>query len=175
MPDELCHECSNCNIKFALFIRKHHCRICGRIFCHACSNHSISGKQLRKNTQGNIRVCQDCLRMYQDVESSRMTSEGEIPSIPPPKSRTNSMTSLNERQISPEGDILFSSSLHPSLVQSRMSWEERQIVDGDMSSPARASSTGIEFDNPTPHRRSTVHRASLTSENILALNEVSTL
>ena len=171
MPDALCHECSNCNIKFSLFIRKHHCRICGRIFCHACSNHSISGKQLKQSTQGNIRVCSDCLRMYQEIQLSRMASEGVGPSTPPSKLRTSSVTSLNERQMSPEADGLFSSSLHPSLVQSRISWEERQIADRDMSSPARASSTGIEFDNPTPHR-SSVHRQSLTSENILALNEV---
>lgn len=28
--------CLNCNLQFSLWIRKHHCRLCGRIFCYKC-------------------------------------------------------------------------------------------------------------------------------------------
>ncbi|KAK0550312.1 hypothetical protein OC846_003022 [Tilletia horrida] len=32
-------ECRGCSRRFTFFLRKHHCRRCGRIFCDACSTH----------------------------------------------------------------------------------------------------------------------------------------
>lgn len=29
--------CANCNVTFSMFVRPHHCRKCGNIFCHTCS------------------------------------------------------------------------------------------------------------------------------------------
>jgi len=31
--------CYNCDAEFGLLLRKHHCRACGRVFCHYCSNY----------------------------------------------------------------------------------------------------------------------------------------
>lgn len=33
--------CHNCEISFNLFNRRHHCRICGNIFCSSCSNYNL--------------------------------------------------------------------------------------------------------------------------------------
>ncbi len=51
MPDKACKECSNCSVKFGVFIRRHHCRICGRTFCHACCSMTIPGEELRSGLQ----------------------------------------------------------------------------------------------------------------------------
>jgi hypothetical protein len=37
IPDNKVRKCFNCNREFGLLYRKHHCRICGRIFCNNCS------------------------------------------------------------------------------------------------------------------------------------------
>uniref|UniRef100_A0A7S2KNH9 FYVE-type domain-containing protein n=1 Tax=Skeletonema marinoi TaxID=267567 RepID=A0A7S2KNH9_9STRA len=38
-PDALSNHCSSCRSSFDhLFKRRHHCRLCGRLFCHECSN-----------------------------------------------------------------------------------------------------------------------------------------
>ncbi len=37
-----CNECYNCDRCFNLFRRKHHCRLCGKIFCNPCSINYIS-------------------------------------------------------------------------------------------------------------------------------------
>ncbi|WP_458439374.1 FYVE zinc finger domain-containing protein, partial [Klebsiella pneumoniae] len=34
MPDQSCRVCYECDSQFTLFNRKHHCRLCGRIFCN---------------------------------------------------------------------------------------------------------------------------------------------
>ena len=51
MPDKACKECSECSAKFSLFLRRHHCRICGRIFCNSCCNLTIPGDLLRPDLQ----------------------------------------------------------------------------------------------------------------------------
>ena len=38
VPDCLSPSCSLCNQPFSLFVRKHHCRHCGKIICKKCSN-----------------------------------------------------------------------------------------------------------------------------------------
>ena len=44
MPDSSCRECYDCGDKFTTFRRRHHCRICGQIFCSKCCNQELSGK-----------------------------------------------------------------------------------------------------------------------------------
>jgi hypothetical protein len=36
-PDAAAKCCSLCEVKFRLVVRRHHCRKCGLIFCHACA------------------------------------------------------------------------------------------------------------------------------------------
>lgn len=44
MPDENCKECYECGEKFNTFRRRHHCRLCGQIFCYRCCYLEIPGK-----------------------------------------------------------------------------------------------------------------------------------
>ena len=38
--DERCvQHCYNCKNGFGIFVRKHHCRLCGQVFCHKCSDY----------------------------------------------------------------------------------------------------------------------------------------
>ncbi|KAI1333236.1 hypothetical protein F5Y16DRAFT_355201 [Xylariaceae sp. FL0255] len=41
-PDHESIHCPICGIPFGLFIRKHHCRKCGRVVCGSCSPHRIT-------------------------------------------------------------------------------------------------------------------------------------
>ena len=43
--------CKDCNVGFTFFNRKHHCRLCGQIFCDDCAPSSA--------TLG-VRVCREC-------------------------------------------------------------------------------------------------------------------
>jgi len=46
--DDSVKECYSCNNIFDMFYRKHHCRLCGRIFCYKCSNYYIQYYTLNK-------------------------------------------------------------------------------------------------------------------------------
>ncbi len=58
MPDNLCKTCYNCGESFTIYRRKHHCRICGQIFCNPCSSYYIDGAFVQ--VQGNVRACKIC-------------------------------------------------------------------------------------------------------------------
>ena len=39
VDDTSVNSCMECGIHFSLFVRRHHCRMCGRVFCYACTPH----------------------------------------------------------------------------------------------------------------------------------------
>lgn len=105
MPDESCRVCYTCDMEFGFFNRKHHCRLCGRIFCATCTTHrvpmhaSFDDKNCRD--QGDmIRVCNFCFIQWNEdqnlMHAHEIVSEGENevqPSIHSPSS-SQSTTSL---------------------------------------------------------------------------------
>lgn len=85
IEDESVDKCYHCHKLFGWYLRRHHCRGCGRIFCYSCSSHTISSIGI--NTQGLIdseqylldclrstkmprkayRACEDCMHIYQKI------------------------------------------------------------------------------------------------------------
>ncbi|EJD03732.1 uncharacterized protein FOMMEDRAFT_105874 [Fomitiporia mediterranea MF3/22] len=59
MDDENAKECYDCKSVFTTWRRKHHCRICGQIFCSRCASNIIKGT--RFGHEGMLRVCNLCL------------------------------------------------------------------------------------------------------------------
>ena len=47
--------CHNCKNMFGLFNRRHHCRICGNIFCNNCSN-NILNTNIKQNDKELIKI-----------------------------------------------------------------------------------------------------------------------
>ncbi|KAI5336634.1 hypothetical protein L3X38_015902 [Prunus dulcis] len=66
MPDGSCRVCYECDAQFTLFNRKHHCRLCGRVFCAKCTGNSIpapSGDpRTDREDREKIRVCNYCYK-----------------------------------------------------------------------------------------------------------------
>ncbi len=40
--DDSATNCYQCESTFTLFLRRHHCRLCGKIFCHSCSSRRMA-------------------------------------------------------------------------------------------------------------------------------------
>ncbi|CAE6450888.1 unnamed protein product [Rhizoctonia solani] len=64
MDDEHCKECYDCKSVFTTWRRKHHCRVCGQIFCSRCAANIISSS--RFGQEGMVRVCNLCLQVLED-------------------------------------------------------------------------------------------------------------
>ncbi|XP_068944455.1 FYVE and coiled-coil domain-containing protein 1 [Petaurus breviceps papuanus] len=83
LGDTEVNHCLDCKREFSWMTRRHHCRICGRIFCYYCCNNYIMTKHSGKKE----RCCRACFRKYTDGSSSpdssgSMASQGELPSSP---------------------------------------------------------------------------------------------
>lgn len=76
MPDFGCYNCTACNIKFTLFIRKHHCRGCGKIFCNSCCS------QLARFPYMDFkigRVCSSCAQAIREVTHLKKKEDSSKP------------------------------------------------------------------------------------------------
>lgn len=58
MPDSSGRECYECQERFTAFRRRHHCRLCGQIFCSKCCGIQVSGSLL--GYTGDLRLCTYC-------------------------------------------------------------------------------------------------------------------
>ncbi|XP_055021773.1 1-phosphatidylinositol 3-phosphate 5-kinase isoform X2 [Boleophthalmus pectinirostris] len=80
MPDSQCKECYDCNEKFTTFRRRHHCRLCGQIFCSRCCNQEIPGKFM--GYTGDLRACTYCRKLALNyAHSAESGSIGEDLSV----------------------------------------------------------------------------------------------
>lgn len=59
VDDSQISNCQKCLKEFSVARRKHHCRACGGIFCHSCSDHSM----MLASSAKPVRVCDQCFGM----------------------------------------------------------------------------------------------------------------
>lgn len=60
-PDDEVIGCENCRAKFTFFVRRHHCRACGRVMCKKCSSHTRILAPIHPTEPQ--RVCDACFAM----------------------------------------------------------------------------------------------------------------
>lgn len=70
MPDNEATHCLNCGTCFTFTIRKHHCRLCGRIFCARCVNNWI----MTVSSSRKARICNPCFIERTDTTSASADS-----------------------------------------------------------------------------------------------------
>ncbi len=94
VDDDTVNQCYNCNKDFAFLVRKHHCRLCGKIFCYECSNfwqfipENLLSPDSKKGTWNNYigsyvstdmankqRVCLGCSELIDKVNSVKKIIE----------------------------------------------------------------------------------------------------
>ncbi|KAL3990361.1 Phosphatidylinositol-4-phosphate 5-Kinase family protein [Acanthocheilonema viteae] len=93
MPDSSGRECYECQERFTAFRRRHHCRLCGQIFCSKCCGVQVSGSLL--GYTGELRLCTYCAHI---VVSNLPQTESKLEDRP--SSPASDQKSVNEADIS---------------------------------------------------------------------------
>ncbi|XP_067929183.1 FYVE and coiled-coil domain-containing protein 1-like [Watersipora subatra] len=76
--------CMGCNSAFTMLLRKHHCRVCGKVFCwQCCNNWTLTGSGSRRKE----RCCNQCYiekrepAPAESLNSSIITGENSVDSV----------------------------------------------------------------------------------------------
>ncbi|XP_074491618.1 FYVE and coiled-coil domain-containing protein 1 [Sebastes fasciatus] len=80
LVDKEATNCLGCQGQFTWFLRRHHCRLCGRIFCYYCSNNFVMTKYSGKKE----RCCRDCYTEHSAVVERFTEAELSPSDVPPP-------------------------------------------------------------------------------------------
>jgi hypothetical protein len=62
IPDVSAPVCYDCRTAFTFLKRRHHCRVCGHVFCSDCSANRLLAPTLGYKKE--VRVCHDCAEKY---------------------------------------------------------------------------------------------------------------
>uniref|UniRef100_A0A3P8ZKM4 1-phosphatidylinositol 3-phosphate 5-kinase n=1 Tax=Esox lucius TaxID=8010 RepID=A0A3P8ZKM4_ESOLU len=153
MPDSQCKECYDCNEKFTTFRRRHHCRLCGQIFCSRCCNQEIPGKFM--GYTGDLRACTYCRKIAlsyahsadsgsigEDLSALSDSSPCSICVLEPSEPRTPVGGRKASRNIFLEEDLAWQSLIHQEAQNSGMNSRLTLQEDGGKS-PIRKRSTSV--------------------------------
>ncbi|KAF5748384.1 Phosphatidylinositol-4-phosphate 5-kinase family protein putative isoform 1 [Tripterygium wilfordii] len=164
MPDQSCRVCYECDSQFTVFNRKHHCRLCGRVFCARCTANSVPAPSVESRTSGEdsdrIRVCNYCFKQW--VEGLAGVDNGTTCLLSPVLSKSPSAASLASSKSS--GTCNSSNSTVGSTPYSTGRYH--CVPYGSGVSPrqsAQMDSGMVEQDNVTTGRSSNPSAAVLSS------------
>ncbi|XP_054827187.1 1-phosphatidylinositol 3-phosphate 5-kinase isoform X2 [Eublepharis macularius] len=163
MPDSQCKECYDCSEKFTTFRRRHHCRLCGQIFCSRCCNQEIPGKFM--GYTGDLRACTYCRKIALSyAHSTDSNSIGEdlsvlsdspscVSVLDPGEPRTPVTSRKASRNIFLEEDVTWQSLIHPDSSPTPLSTRLGIVQEDAGKSPARnrsGSVTNLSLDRSGP-------------------------
>ncbi|KAM9342611.1 1-phosphatidylinositol 3-phosphate 5-kinase isoform 7-T8 [Pholidichthys leucotaenia] len=159
MPDSQCKECYDCNEKFTTFRRRHHCRLCGQIFCSRCCNQEIPGKFM--GYTGDLRACTYCRKIALSyAHSADSGSIGEdltllsdspcsVSLLEPNEPRTPVGGRKASRNIFLEEDLAWQSMIHQEPQSSSLSSRLTTLQEDVGKSPARKRSvSAVALSHP---------------------------
>ncbi|XP_062907916.1 1-phosphatidylinositol 3-phosphate 5-kinase isoform X2 [Mobula hypostoma] len=153
MPDSQCKECYDCSEKFTTFRRRHHCRLCGQIFCSRCCNQEIPGKFM--GYAGDLRACTYCRKIALNyAHSTDSSSIGEDLNVLTDSTYSVSMLDPNEprtpvtgRKINKnnflEEDLAWQSLGHQDSQNNALTSRLTAVQEDVGMSPARKRSASI--------------------------------
>ncbi|XP_039018763.1 1-phosphatidylinositol-3-phosphate 5-kinase FAB1A-like isoform X2 [Hibiscus syriacus] len=163
MPDQSCRVCYECDSQFTVFNRRHHCRICGRVFCAVfcakCTANSIPAPSDEPRTGREdwerIRVCNYCFKQWEEgiaavdnevkAPSPGLSPSPSVTSLVSSKScctcnSSSSTVSSTPNSTGPYHRVNFNSSLSPrESSQMNAPTEQNNETSGMITNPSSAT------------------------------------
>jgi len=103
MPDQNVENCSKCLRKFTIWVRKHHCRMCQRIFCQKCSAQKIN--RVERDVQ-KMRICVNCEKLQSEFKKNLQ---------------------INRKIMNVDQNFIDSSQTNNTLLRSKVSMDRSQL------------------------------------------------
>jgi hypothetical protein len=126
--------CTRCDGGFGLVVRRHHCRMCGFVFCKSCCNNFLKVKPTSTKEE---RVCNDCYK-----ERTRPTKS------PPPRQQPQAVAA-RPAQPARTGYPAAMGPVRPvpcECAGAADGFHRRECVNNRAGGGGGASAPGVEFD-----------------------------
>ncbi|KAK6268316.1 hypothetical protein QUC31_012476 [Theobroma cacao] len=145
MPDHSCRVCYDCDSQFTLFNRRHHCRLCGRVFCAKCTANSVpapsNDTRLPQEEWEKIRVCNYCFKQWEQgitsIDDGVQVPNQELSTSP----SATSFISTKSSGTANTSSFTFGSMPYPAGPYQRV--QQRPIL-----SPHQLSAMNTSMDRP---------------------------
>eukprot|EP01063_Lacrimia_lanifica_P041274 TRINITY_DN9595_c0_g1_i1.p1 TRINITY_DN9595_c0_g1~~TRINITY_DN9595_c0_g1_i1.p1 ORF type:complete len:474 (+),score=80.16 TRINITY_DN9595_c0_g1_i1:151-1572(+) len=156
-------QCVSCGDEFTFVVRKHHCRICGNIYCAACSSQNLA-LWTDDGVSHEVRACDSCHADYQ--QPIVKTHAEKVMGLTPMRSST--LHILSEREIAAIARFLSPQPLLAALgsacrhlyfrTRDNLIWQTApQFAAPHPPSQLAASYPGARGVSPQPASVSPVH------------------
>lgn len=138
--------CTRCRTAFSTFLRQHHCRNCGNVFCGKCSSKTAAIPQF--GLEKEVRVCESC---YTELRTSATTTGGSA------SDKTESNTKGGEASaLPPELQDYFNSPLAKEEQKPTQKTSEDKLKEEEELQLALAlSQSEVEAQTPKMRHNST--------------------
>ncbi|GMR32732.1 hypothetical protein PMAYCL1PPCAC_02927 [Pristionchus mayeri] len=131
MPDSTGRVCYQCEAKFSTVRRRHHCRLCGRIFCSKCCSHRVNGAHF--GYTGELRLCNYCVRTVHEYLPGGGEGEGPSNGLPREKESPSTTHKKSNAPIATvSGGINWSETATQSWEQSRRASQTQALNVADL-------------------------------------------
>ncbi|KPU76042.1 uncharacterized protein Dana_GF12817, isoform C [Drosophila ananassae] len=81
VPDNMAGQCMQCQQKFTMIKRRHHCRACGKVLCSVCCSQKF---RLEFANEPESRVCVQCYMILSERQATGSASGAAAGSVLPP-------------------------------------------------------------------------------------------
>lgn len=126
IPDNMTNQCMQCDLKFSLIKRRHHCRACGLLLCSGCCSEKFFLTYL--GSEG--RICASC---YDTLVKNQQQQQNQ-PRNPNPANPMEYCSTLPPQQQVAAGSTLPPTVMVPSSVLKRTSTrssERKSVIFSD--------------------------------------------
>uniref|UniRef100_A0AAQ4S6G7 FYVE and coiled-coil domain-containing protein 1 n=1 Tax=Gasterosteus aculeatus aculeatus TaxID=481459 RepID=A0AAQ4S6G7_GASAC len=147
LVDKETTQCLGCQGQFTWWLRRHHCRLCGRIFCYYCSNNFVMTKHSGKKE----RCCRECYTQHSVVVERFTQAELSPTDMQPPPPGAGPQPPHEPAPYKPTPSVTVSdpSSRSDDGVFDIITEDEvNGVYDSDTTSQTTAGSLEGEQDRP---------------------------
>lgn len=166
MPDHICRVCYDCDSPFTFYNRKHHCRLCGRVFCAKCTSNSVcepSNDSSIHQEQERIRVCNYCFQQRgKGISGTTTTDDG----VQVPNQDLSTSPSANSCISTKSSGTAYSSTVtlgslpytaepyqpRSTLSPHQLSAMSKSMDMPDKSTPKRNNDLTMDAEEPSSHQ-----------------------
>jgi len=140
IPDSHRSNCLTCRASFSLIRRRHHCRLCGEVFCDQCSNERIHFSRVNEP----VRACGKCAKWH-EIKQRRLSTSTNFSAMHQ-QAAPNARTPISNASVGSED-------LTPSSAASSLSDSQSTPTTAVPSSPSStpvSTKSGVQRSHLTP-------------------------